>query len=538
MKPESEAPASTPDAQPINRPAGPTEPHIQQPVVVGPQGFNNSQPANPEHTPSVLNTGSQPHVFHAAESGPATVTSAAVAKPPRTKRRILLIALLTLLTFLIVGAVGAYAYYTIQNNKPEKVLADALSNTMTDLLDRKPSSAIGSVKYEFKGEDEGTISLDFSSKVAGDNYQQEATMKIKMGEIDASFKGSMIGIGTEEAYVKFDDLQKTLDQLHKSQPEYKTLTQSYEPIIKKIDGRWIKIDKDSLVDYGFAESEEEVDKCSAAFTNLRISKDDQKQLKEAFLSNQFAIASEKLPKESIDGESSYHYKLDFNEERSIQFVKSIIELESFKALKADCDLKPEDYDKQIEDLKKSAESQTEKVKPVIELWVGSKTRRPTKLKVSTQDSTLTMEFVATIKINGSSIQVEAPEESLSIQELKSDFDALLGAELSSTSEDTERETDIKALHGQIEAYYAQNGYYPTITQLNNPDFRKTNMPGLDDGAFQSPNGSTTQLSEKINSNSYSYAAAPKGCGNKSCQSYKLSTVLSNGETYSRESLNL
>ena len=32
--------------------------------------------------------------------------------------------------------------------------------------------------------------------------------------------------------------------------------------------------------------------------------------------------------------------------------------------------------------------------------------------------------------------------------------------------DTERETDIKALQGQIEAYYAQNGNYPTRTNVN------------------------------------------------------------------------
>src|SRR5437588_436170 len=31
---------------------------------------------------------------------------------------------------------------------------------------------------------------------------------------------------------------------------------------------------------------------------------------------------------------------------------------------------------------------------------------------------------------------------------------------------TERQTDIKALHGQVEAYYAQNGKYPTLANMN------------------------------------------------------------------------
>ena len=32
--------------------------------------------------------------------------------------------------------------------------------------------------------------------------------------------------------------------------------------------------------------------------------------------------------------------------------------------------------------------------------------------------------------------------------------------------DTERQTDIKAVHGQLEAYYAQNGAYPALADLN------------------------------------------------------------------------
>lgn len=52
--------------------------------------------------------------------------------------------------------------------------------------------------------------------------------------------------------------------------------------------------------------------------------------------------------------------------------------------------------------------------------------------------------------------------------------------------DTERETDIKAIHGQLEAYYAQNGTYPLLADVNDTTWRGTNMKGLDNEALRDP----------------------------------------------------
>lgn len=52
--------------------------------------------------------------------------------------------------------------------------------------------------------------------------------------------------------------------------------------------------------------------------------------------------------------------------------------------------------------------------------------------------------------------------------------------------DTERQTDIKALQGQVEAYYAQKGNYPTRTDVNSSAWRTDNMKGLDKDALKDP----------------------------------------------------
>lgn len=109
--------------------------------------------------------------------------------------------------------------------------------------------------------------------------------------------------------------------------------------------------------------------------------------------------------------------------------------------------------------------------------------------------------------------------------------------------DTERQTDIKALHGQLEAYYAQNGHYPTLANVNDATWRSDNMKGLDPEALQDPEGNAQTLVNAAAAGSYAYVVAPNGCDNTNtdCESYVLTATLE-GEidgsgTYVKNSLN-
>jgi prepilin-type N-terminal cleavage/methylation domain-containing protein len=113
--------------------------------------------------------------------------------------------------------------------------------------------------------------------------------------------------------------------------------------------------------------------------------------------------------------------------------------------------------------------------------------------------------------------------------------------------DTERETDIKALHGQIEAYWAQKGYYPSLTDMNSAAFVSANLKGLDAGAFKDPKGSASTLVAAPAANSYAYAVTQSD-GTTSCEAddttcakYTLTATLEgtlNGSgTFVKNSLN-
>lgn len=113
----------------------------------------------------------------------------------------------------------------------------------------------------------------------------------------------------------------------------------------------------------------------------------------------------------------------------------------------------------------------------------------------------------------------------------------------SGAEDTERQTDIKALHAQLEAYYAMKGTYPTLANLNDSTWRATNMKGLDKEALRDPKGTGYTIAASAAKNTYSYTVSSdtgKPCDNNTgndCTFYTLQATLSKGTSYSKQSLN-
>ncbi len=121
---------------------------------------------------------------------------------------------------------------------------------------------------------------------------------------------------------------------------------------------------------------------------------------------------------------------------------------------------------------------------------------------------------------------------------------------------TERETDIKAIHGQVEAYYAQRGNYPRLGDVNSATWRTSNMKGLDAEALKDPKWASTItactagtpaapiLDDAAGANCYSYdvldsadAAAPCAADETVCAKYTLTATKEGGGTYTKTSLN-
>jgi len=108
--------------------------------------------------------------------------------------------------------------------------------------------------------------------------------------------------------------------------------------------------------------------------------------------------------------------------------------------------------------------------------------------------------------------------------------------------DTERQRDIKALHTELEAYYALNDHYPQLGELNDSHWRNTNMKGLDADVLQDPNNADALLVDKPDTYVYAYTVkSAKGtkCDNQKtlCTVYTLTAKLENGQTFTKNNLN-
>lgn len=111
--------------------------------------------------------------------------------------------------------------------------------------------------------------------------------------------------------------------------------------------------------------------------------------------------------------------------------------------------------------------------------------------------------------------------------------------------DTERKTDLKAIQGHLERYWADNAKYPLLADMNDATsggFRQVNFQGLPSEAFADPkNAGSQQLCGTASGTCYGYGLLPAGCDNATggdCTNYTLSAILEkDGSTYTLKSNN-
>lgn len=104
--------------------------------------------------------------------------------------------------------------------------------------------------------------------------------------------------------------------------------------------------------------------------------------------------------------------------------------------------------------------------------------------------------------------------------------------------DAERKTDINAIASQLEAVYAKNGAYPTLTDVNDAAWRSANEFRIDLKAFADPKNAGSQtLVGTAGANVYAYAPTPTSCTSSTCSGYTLTATLeqAGAGTYTRNS---
>jgi hypothetical protein len=502
---------------------------------------------------------------------------------------------------LLGGSAAAYfGYY--QPNQPANIWNSALTNTgkgydkLTDYATSYDASKGSSIKGGFKLS--GDIAADGTITGSSDGQNSDVSGSVSAVGLKVNYAVKTIKSAgnTPDVYFKVDGLTGLGDLLGSGDP---TLTQGINSLNGQwyfIDhSLFDQFAKGANTDTSFssADAKSVLSAVGSASKQYIFTND---QSKQAFTMNQ-AIGREKQ-----DGRSVYHYKVGVNKQNLKAYVTALcgnIKSSSLKKLfggdekqteqAIGCDNASASIDKMNTNGTADAWVDThtklihkvrfsDKTNPSnyfdvgqdyqggdsfpFELGFSEKTGSDstngsmkltlnTKTNVfdvsgegaSTGSTKTNASFNLTISPSTSKVSVTAPAGAKNLIQLLNDMG--LGslfsdgaASAGTNAKDTERKTDVNALQGQIEAYYAQNGSYPSYAQLNDGNWRQTNLYGLDEQAVADPDG-TAHFASAPAASVYAYQPTPGGCDNvkTQCTGYTLTATLSDGTTYAKKDLN-
>ncbi len=73
---------------------------------------------------------------------------------------------------------------------------------------------------------------------------------------------------------------------------------------------------------------------------------------------------------------------------------------------------------------------------------------------------------------------------------------------------SKRSSDVSTIQTQLEAFFQNSGYYPSLADMNSSSWLKTNMKSLDQGALVDPSEANTSDCVKTHDSCFADSASP------------------------------
>jgi Tfp pilus assembly protein PilE len=84
--------------------------------------------------------------------------------------------------------------------------------------------------------------------------------------------------------------------------------------------------------------------------------------------------------------------------------------------------------------------------------------------------------------------------------------------------DSKRMADLKSIQTQLEAFFSQNGYYPSLTDMNNSSWISSNMQTLDTNSLYDPSSASNSFKLASTPTKGQYSYQPTDSSGESCES--------------------
>lgn len=249
-----------------------------------------------------------------SEPSYAAVSSAslqAIPLRPQKRRRMLVVAGIVAAVVIVLSG-AALAAYAFWYNNPKKVVSDAVGQLLASTT--LANAGIITLQSDANGEPLNvTISFDSKSNNAEVNGAINASFKLTIAGTTREIRGGGMLSSSGTAYFKFDRLAPMLDSYLNDETfrQVISLTPRLEADLKafinKVDGTWIKVNKEFITQYFKSFDYEKLKQCSqAAYRELQGSGAQKKQLRDVYANNEFLTLTAQ-DNETIDGAGTNTY---------------------------------------------------------------------------------------------------------------------------------------------------------------------------------------------------------------------------------------
>lgn len=350
------------------------------------------------------------------------ITPPAQPEPRSNKKKIIAIVAVVLILLGVGGSAAAYVLYT----SPEKVVFDAVQNSI------KAKTYVTEGTYVVRdSESKSRISVDFTSQSNSPEFAGSIDTRAKLAvdgfnvTLDAAAMVSEKG----DYYFKLSNAKELLDKALESEfgkfytdePAIQPLITKIQAFVKKIDGRWIKVEKSDITQY--SDEYEKQQECAEKAVKAFYENDkQQQQVIDAYGDNKFIIIkNSNKPSRVINGQDSVAYDISLDVKKGNSFREALDKTEFFTSLTKCIDDKANLTEKATDSELKEAQKEADKLK--LSVWVSRWSHQFTRIEIGMNEDSTSMEFGATLDQNKKP-NLKDPTDALEVKDISGDLEEI------------------------------------------------------------------------------------------------------------------
>ena len=316
---------------------------------------------------------------------------------------------------MLAVVISGFGFYTYSISRSEAVLSDAIINTLMAVEQNKLVTTTGTFSFETKGDRPLKLTLKLTGQSNTEKGAVTAAADILFASETVATSADVLIADGDTLYVKVKDLKTALERASTKMPEVANVKRSAGPLITKIDNRWVLVKSTDITAGG---NDNELRRCAVTLRNSTVTNSDKKQLARLFKEKRPIEAVETYATENVAGEASYHYKVNLRADRTREFLAAAFRLPSFNTLKNDCASASTLVGKNTED------------QMHVELWVGKKTRQPTKFRINMNNTTAAYDFVSEFSFQPTAPDIAMPKDAIPFSDIAPEMQLLVPKNIS------------------------------------------------------------------------------------------------------------